>query len=200
VGDLIEAIEAVEARWVCTRSASPTIARNTRRHRAAASQPHGDGGRCHRPGGEHVGAAHARSADPRGAGRRRLLHRQPARLRRLVGDVVGPPVADLALALGSAFAQALGQGPLDWSSTLRTGPTWWRRSSPAVESGLAGAGAPRQATMGPAESAAAAMAATGRPVRCPGPVERWPTGRRLPPWGPVPSPPPSPRTRVAQQA
>src|SRR5207237_3914847 len=40
-----------------------------------------------------------------------FIDSQP-RLRRLVSEAVGPPVADLALALGSAFAQALGQGPL----------------------------------------------------------------------------------------
>src|SRR5260370_1118987 len=40
------------------------------------------------------------------------LQSELERLRRLVGEAVGPPVADLALALGSAFAQALGQGPL----------------------------------------------------------------------------------------
>ena len=113
VGDLIEAVEAVEK------------ALGVDRERFSHDQP------------EHPADIEplqrnltAMAADVIGLGvstSARLLHAVPIpgelaaivsfidsqpRLRRLVGEAVGPPVADLALALGSAFAQALGQGPL----------------------------------------------------------------------------------------
>src|SRR5437588_4038324 len=103
-----------------------------------------------------------------------FIDSQP-RLRRLVGEAVWPPVADLALALGSAFAQALGQGPLGLVVDLAHRSNQvaevvarrrvWALREPELHAKPAWVRA---------ESAVVGVPPTGRPVPLPaGPVERW---------------------------
>ncbi|HEY2665196.1 MAG TPA: hypothetical protein VGK51_00005, partial [Actinomycetota bacterium] len=113
VGDLVEAVEAVEEalgvhkeRFAYDRPEHPADIEPLQRNLTAmAADVIGLGVST------SARVAHAVPIPGELASVASFIDSQP-RLRRLVSEALGPPVADLALALGSAFAQALGQGPL----------------------------------------------------------------------------------------
>jgi cation-transporting ATPase I len=176
VGDLIEAIEAVEAalgvrteRFPYDRPEHPADIEPLHRNLTAmAADVIGLGVST------SASLMHAVPIPGEVAAIASFIDSQP-RLRRLVSEAVGPPVADLALALGSAFAQALGQGPIGLVVDLAHRSNQvaevvarrrvWALREPELHAKPAWARA---------ESTAVAAAPPGRPVPLPGgPVERW---------------------------
>jgi cation-transporting ATPase I len=176
VGDLVEAVEAVEAalglhkeRFSYDHPEHPADIEPLRRNlMAVAADVIGLGVST------SASLMHAVPIPGELAAMASFIDSQP-RLRRLVSEAVGPPVADLALALGSAFAQALGQGPLGLVVDLAHRSNQvaeivarrrvWALREPELHARPAWARA---------ESSVAAASPAGRPVPLPpGPVERW---------------------------